>query len=76
MSVQDKKPSTQPCHLCGELCETFVRQSETRPNYPNHRFFEKKVPLCESCFREIQPTKANKQRVEWYRHIFPIIEEE
>jgi len=55
--------------------DTFVRQSETRPNYPNHRFFERKIPLCRPCFEEIQPTKANKQRVEFWRVIFPVIDE-
>jgi len=76
MSVEEDKKPSYPCHLCGEPTDTFVRQSETRPGHPNHRFFEKKVPLCRPCFEEIQPTKANKQRVEFWRVIFPIIEEE
>ena len=64
------------CHLCGQPTDTFVREYETRPNFSNHRFFERKIPLCMQCFKEIQPTKENKQRVAWYVHIFPIVEEE
>jgi hypothetical protein len=75
MSEQNNQ-SLQPCHLCGEPTDTFVRQHETRPSRPNYKFFERKIPLCESCFKQIQPTKANKQRVEFWRVIFPKIEEE
>jgi len=64
------------CLLCGVPTDTFVRQHETRPGQPNHNFFERKVPLCESCFKQIQPTRENKQRLEFWRLIFPIIEEE
>jgi hypothetical protein len=64
------------CTLCDSSTETFVRVSEARDGNPNHRFFERKIPLCEQCFKGIQPTKANKQRVFFWSVIFPVIEEE
>jgi hypothetical protein len=63
------------CTLCDEPTETFVRVQEARA-IPNHRFFERKIPICESCFKSIQPTKANKQLVSFWSVIFPVIEEE
>jgi len=64
------------CILCGELTETFVRVSEAREGFPNHRFFERKIPICETCFKSILPTKANKQRVFFWSVIFPVVYEE
>jgi len=63
------------CTLCDSPTETFVRVSEARDT-PNHRFFERKIPICETCFKDIQPTKANKQRLFFWSVIFPVIEEE
>ena len=72
MSAEENKSF---CILCDESTETFVRVSEARGGFPNHRFFERKVPICRSCFMSIQPTKANKQRVFFWSVIFPVIEE-
>jgi len=77
MSAEEKRPlPLQYCLLCDDPTETFVRVFEAREGFPNHRFFERKIPICESCFKSVQPTKANKQRVLFWSVIFPVIEEE
>ncbi|MDH5266200.1 MAG: hypothetical protein OEW62_00825 [Candidatus Bathyarchaeota archaeon] len=62
---QHKSSSHHFCQICGKPTETYVRDAVNQT----------KVPLCEGCFRRIQPTRKNKQRVEFWRLIFPIVEE-
>jgi len=72
---ENKNSSTHLCHLCGEPTNTFVKDYVKFPQYPNYRFFERKIPLCETCFERIQPTMKNKQTLYFWSVIFPVIEE-
>jgi len=62
----EQNPCQHFCHLCGAPTETYVRDAVS----------PKKVPLCEECFKRIYPSKKNMQRIEFWRIIFPIIEQE